>query len=119
MGRPMLSGSDWSGAVVGVGVRGREGPASLRKLAVLGAEPVLVDDRPSEPVDGHQVLVTGDGGLAALKACDAVVKTPGMSRYRPEVAQLAAAGVPVAGRPCLWPAEAHPRPGPCVAGAKG
>jgi UDP-N-acetylmuramoyl-L-alanine---L-glutamate ligase len=119
MSRPKLSWSDLAGARVGVWGLGREGHASLRKLATLGAEPVLVDDRPSEPVDGHPVLVTGDGGLAALEACDAVVKTPGLSRYRPEMAQLAAAGVPVAGGLGLWLAEADLRRVLVVTGTKG
>jgi UDP-N-acetylmuramoyl-L-alanine---L-glutamate ligase len=119
MSRPKLSWSDLAGARVGIWGLGREGHASLRKLTALGAEPVLVDDRPSEPVDGHPVLVTGDGGLAALKACDAVVKTPGMSRYRPEMAQLAAAGVPVAGGLGLWLAEADLRRVLVVTGTKG
>jgi UDP-N-acetylmuramoyl-L-alanine---L-glutamate ligase len=119
MSRPKLSWSDLAGARVGIWGLGREGHASLRKLATLGAEPVLVDDRPSEPVDGHPVLVTADGGLAALEACDAVVKTPGMSRYRPEMAQLAAAGVPVAGGLGLWLAEADLRRVLVVTGTKG
>jgi UDP-N-acetylmuramoylalanine--D-glutamate ligase len=108
-----------AGARVGIWGLGREGQASLRKLATLGAEPVLVDDRPADPVDGHQVLVTADGGLAALEACDAVVKTPGMSRYRPEMARLAAAGVPVAGGLGLWLAEADLRRVLVVTGTKG
>ena len=119
MSRPKLSWSDLAGARVGVWGLGREGRASLRKLAALGAEPVLVDDRPSEPVDGRPVLVTGDGGLAALEACDVVVKTPGMSRYRPEVARLTAAGVPVTGGLGLWLAEAVRRRVLVVTGTKG
>ena len=119
MSRPKLSWSDLAGARVGVWGLGREGHASLRKLATLGAEPVLVDDQPSGPVDGHPVLVTGDGGLAALEACDAVVKTPGMSRYRPEVARLTAAGVPVTGGLGLWLAEADLRRVLVVTGTKG
>jgi UDP-N-acetylmuramoylalanine--D-glutamate ligase len=119
MSRPKLSWSDLAGARVGVWGLGREGHASLRKLAALGAEPVLVDDRPSELVDGRPVLVTADGGLAALEACDAVVKTPGMSSYRPELAQLAAAGVPVAGGLGLWLAEADLRRVLVVTGTKG
>jgi UDP-N-acetylmuramoyl-L-alanine---L-glutamate ligase len=119
MSRPKLSWSDLAGARVGIWGLGREGHASLRKLAALGAEPVLVDDRPSAPVDGQQVLVTADGGLAALEACDAVVKTPGMSRYRPEMAQLTAAGVPVAGGLGLWLAEADLRRVLVVTGTKG
>jgi UDP-N-acetylmuramoyl-L-alanine---L-glutamate ligase len=119
MSRPKLAWSDLAGARVGIWGLGREGHASLRKLATLGAEPVLVDDRPSGPVEGHPVLVTADGGLAALAGCDAVVKTPGMSRYRPELAQLAAAGVPVAGGLGLWLAEADLRRVLVVTGTKG
>jgi UDP-N-acetylmuramoylalanine--D-glutamate ligase len=119
MSRPKLAWSDLAGARVGIWGLGREGHASLRKLATLGAEPVLVDDRPSDPVDGRPVLVTDDGGLAALAACDAVVKTPGMSRYRPEIAQLTAAGVPVAGGLGLWLAEADLRRVLVVTGTKG
>ncbi len=123
MSRPKLAWSDLAGARVGIWGLGREGHASLRKLATLGAEPVLVDDRPSGPtlpiLEGHPVLVTADGGLAALAGCDAVVKTPGMSRYRPEMAQLAAAGVPVAGGLGLWLAEADLRRVLVVTGTKG
>jgi UDP-N-acetylmuramoylalanine--D-glutamate ligase len=123
MSRPKLSWSDVAGARVGIWGLGREGHASLRKLATLGAEPVLVDDRLSGPAlpisGGHQVLVTADGGLAALEACDVVVKTPGMSRYRPEVARLTAAGVPVTGGLGLWLAEADLRRVLVVTGTKG
>ena len=119
MPAPKLSWSDLAGARVGIWGLGREGHASLRKLATLGAEPVLVDDQPSDPVDGRPVLLTGDGGLAALERCDAVVKTPGMSRYRPEVARLSARGVPVAGGLGLWLAEADLRRVLCVTGTKG
>ena len=83
--RPKLSWSDLAGARVGVWGLGREGHASLRKLLALGAEPVLVDDHPPADADGRPVLATADGGLAALERCDVVVKTPGLSRYRPEV----------------------------------
>ena len=65
------------------------------------------------------MLVTDDGGLAALEGCDAVVKTPGLSRYRPELARLSARGVPVAGGLGLWLAEADLRRVLCVTGTKG
>ena len=117
--RSKLSWSDLAGARAGVWGLGREGRANLRKLLALGAEPVLVDDRPSGPVDGRPVLATGDGGLAALRRCDVVVKTPGLSRYRPDVARLTAAGVPVVGGLGLWLAEADLRRVLCVTGTKG
>src|SRR5207302_5124538 len=89
----------------------------------LGVEPVLVDDRPAGPTlpipGGRPVLAIGDGGLAALQRCDVVVKTPGLSRYRPEVAQLSAAGIPVVGGLGLWLAEADLVRGLCVTGTKG
>jgi UDP-N-acetylmuramoyl-L-alanine---L-glutamate ligase len=119
MTAPKLSWSDLAGARVGVWGLGREGHANLRKLLALGAEPVLVDDRPAGPVDGRPVLATADGGLAALRRCDVVVKTPGLSRYRPEVVQLSAAGIPVVGGLGLWLAAADRRRVLCVTGTKG
>ena len=116
--RPKLSWSDLPGTQVGVWGLGREGHANLRKLRALGVEPVLVDDHPGDP----GVLATGEGGLAALERCDVVVKTPGLSRYRPEVARLSGLGIPVVGGLGLWLAE---RAGAdlgrvlCVTGTKG
>jgi UDP-N-acetylmuramoylalanine--D-glutamate ligase len=117
--RPKLSWSDLAGARVGVWGLGRDGHASLRKLLALGVEPVLVDDQPPEPAGGRPVLATGDGGLAALQRCDVVVKTPGISRYRPEVAKLSGLGIPVVGGLGLWLAEADLRRVLCVTGTKG
>ncbi|MGH3198208.1 MAG: UDP-N-acetylmuramoyl-L-alanine--D-glutamate ligase [Streptosporangiaceae bacterium] len=123
MTRPKLSWSDLAGARVGVWGLGREGHASLRKLLALGVEPVLVDDQPPAstmlPSGGRPVLATGGRGLAALERCDVVVKTPGISRYRPEVARLSGLGIPVVGGLGLWLAEADLRRVLCVTGTKG
>ena len=120
MGREAICWSDLRGARAGVWGLGVEGTASLRKLATLGASPVLVDDRPSGPgPDGHPVLATAEGGLAALTACDVVIKSPGISRYRPEVAELTGRGVPVTGGLGLWLAEADLSRVACVTGTKG
>jgi len=116
---PKLSWSDLAGARAGVWGLGREGHASLRKLLALGVEPVLVDDAPAGPVQGRPVLATSDGGVAALERCDVVVKTPGISRYRPDVARLTAVGIPVVGALGLWLAEADLRRVLCVTGTKG
>jgi len=113
--RPELSWSDLRGARVGVWGLGREGHANLRKLHALGAAPVLVDDHP----DALDVLATSEGGLAALERCDVVVKTPGLSRYRPEVARLNELGIPVTGGLGLWLAEQDLRRVLCVTGTKG
>ena len=122
--RPKLSWADLAGTRVGVWGLGREGHANLRKLRTLGVEPVLVDDHPpaeSEP-GLPEVLATADGGLAALRRCDVVVKTPGLSRYRPEVSQLTGMGIPVVGGLGLWLAQfsgAEQRRILCVTGTKG
>ena len=118
--RPTISWSDLRGARAGVWGLGVEGQANLRKLTALGVEPVLVDDNPpAEGPGGRPVLATGAGGLAALAACEVVVKSPGISRYRPEVAELAGRGIPVAGGLGLWLAEADRDRVICVTGTKG
>ena len=115
--RPKLAWSDLRGARAGVWGFGREGTANLRKLRSLGVEPVLVDDSPAPGDD--RVLATAAGGLDALGRCDVVVKTPGISRYRPEAAQLRAAGVVLAGGLGLWLQEADRDRVVCVTGTKG
>ena len=118
--RPKLSWSDLHGARVGVWGLGQEGHASLRKLLTLGIEPVLVDDRPAVPVEvGLPVLATEEGGLAALQRCDVVVKTPGISRHRPDAARLAERGIQLVGGLGLWIAGADLRRVLCVTGTKG
>ena len=87
-------GPRFSDAVGGLWGLGVEGHASVRRLRTMGCVPVLVDDAPVAPrVDGLDVLTTGSGGLEALLRCEVVVKSPGISRYRPEVAHLESAGV--------------------------
>ena len=123
MTAPKLAWSDLADARVAVWGLGREGHASLRKLLAMGVEPVLVDDKPADPAlptpGGRPVLATSDGGLAALERCDVVVKTPGLSRYRPEVARLTGLGIPVVGGLGLWLAEADLRRVLVVTGTKG
>jgi len=115
-----ISWSALADASVGVWGLGVEGRASIRRLASMGRTPVLVDDAPASPsLDGLEVLATGSGGLAALLRCDVVVKSPGISRYRAEVAQLEAAGVPVCGGLGLFMEEADPTRVACVTGTKG
>jgi UDP-N-acetylmuramoylalanine--D-glutamate ligase len=119
MRRP-ISWSALADASVGVWGLGVEGQASIRRLRSMGRDPVLVDDAPAAPaLDGAKVLATGDGGLAALHRCDVVVKSPGISRYRPEVVQLEKAGVAVCGGLGLFMAEADPTRVACITGTKG
>ena len=141
--RPKLAWSDLRGGMgrdpvkVGVWGLGREGAANVRKLRTLGVTPVLVDDSPDKttfqpnaaevaasshlnsPGPAIAVLATAHGGLEALARCDVVVRTPGISRYRPEAEQLREAGVTLAGGLGLWLAEADRDRVVCVTGTKG
>jgi UDP-N-acetylmuramoylalanine-D-glutamate ligase len=86
----------------------------------MGNVPVLVDDHPpGASVDDLEVLATHQGGLGALLTCDVVVKSPGISRYRPEVEQLERAGVAVRGGLGLWLEEVPLEHVACITGTKG
>jgi UDP-N-acetylmuramoylalanine--D-glutamate ligase len=118
--RQPISWSALADARVGVWGLGVEGQASIQRLAVLGVTPILVDDAPSDAeMDGRAVLSTEPDGLRALLDCDVVIKSPGISRYRPEVAQLEDAGVAVCGGLGLFMAEADPARVACITGTKG
>jgi UDP-N-acetylmuramoylalanine--D-glutamate ligase len=65
--------------------------------------PDLVDDDPSAAAwDGRPVHATGAGGAELLQQAEFVVKSPGISRYRPDVVALVDAGVHVVGGIGLW-----------------
>ncbi len=118
--RPRISWSDLAGATVGVWGLGVEGGANLRKLRSLGVTPVIADDHPTvEDIDGIPVRPTAAGGWDALQACEVVVKTPGISRYRPEVVALEDHGVAVVGGLGLWLEETDRTRVVCVTGTKG
>jgi UDP-N-acetylmuramoylalanine--D-glutamate ligase len=89
---------------------GREGRATRRFLAtrVPGLVPTLVSDGPGE-ADGLPHL-TGDEGRRALAtgAFEVIVKSPGISLYREEVAAARAAGSVVTSGTNLW-FETRPR----------
>jgi len=118
--RPRICWSDLAGAAVGVWGLGVEGGANLRKLRAMGVDPVIADDHPSgDTADGLTVLATAAGGWDALARCEVVVKTPGISRHRPDVAALEANGVTVVGGLGLWLEEADRSRVVCITGTKG
>ncbi len=114
--RPKLSWSDLRGAKVGVWGLGVEGHANLRRLEAMGVEPVLVDDAPAAVPGAYR---TAEGGLDALAGCDVVVKTPGISRYRPDARQLVERGVALVGGLGLWMQAADRTRVACITGTKG
>jgi UDP-N-acetylmuramoylalanine--D-glutamate ligase len=118
--RPAVSWSDLVSSTVGVWGLGVEGRANLRRLALLGGAAVLVDDRPpAGEVGDLPVLATERGGLEELKRCDVVIKSPGISRYRPEVEAIQETGTPVVGGLGLWMQEADRTRVACITGTKG
>lgn len=88
------------------------------RLRALDVDPVIVDDHPSLEDDAEVAAFAG-GGSRALAACDVIVKSPGVSRYRPEVAAMEAAGVSVVGGLGLWMQEVDRSRVVCVTGTKG
>jgi UDP-N-acetylmuramoylalanine--D-glutamate ligase len=124
--RPLISWSALPSASVGIWGLGVEGTASLRRLQAMGIEPVLIDDHPTPAPaggvgvsDGLEVLATGAGGLDALLACDVVIKSPGISRYRPEVGRLEEAGIAVRSGLGLWLEDVPLEHVVCITGSKG
>jgi UDP-N-acetylmuramoylalanine--D-glutamate ligase len=117
--------SELDGASVGVWGAGREIRSFSRQLARrLPAARIVVAVFDGEPPDDvHEALaapaarvVGASGAVEALGACDVVVRSPGVSIYRPELRALRAAGVPVTTATALWMAE---REGSGVIGITG
>lgn len=120
MPRPTLRWADLPGRRVGIFGLGVEGRASLAACRELGIEPILVDDNPVAAPDlGAAVLTTGDGGLDALRTCDVVIKSPGISRYGDAVRTLQAAGATIVGGLGLWLAGADLARVLVITGTKG
>ena len=117
--RPKISWSDLRSRKVALWGLGVEGRAGLRRLNALDTDAVLVDDSPTDEALGDGVLPTAGRGLEALLSCEVVVKTPGISRYRPDVQRLDAAGIPVVGGLGLWLEEADLTRVVCITGTKG
>jgi UDP-N-acetylmuramoylalanine--D-glutamate ligase len=125
--------SELEGTRIGVWGAGREVRSFAEQLARrLPSAQIAVaafDEPPSEDVRAtlrapaaRIVTVSGDGHgggddvLAALSACEVVVRSPGVSIHRPELLELRAAWVPVTTATALWLAE---RGGEGVIGVTG
>ena len=120
--------SDLKGRRVAVWGAGDEGASALRCLcAAFPMQPVTVlNDAPLSaeaaarlPRDGQLTFVFGGAVADALMRAEIVIKSPGISLYRPEILQAQNAGVKFTSTTNLWFAE--PRRGPVIAitGTKG
>jgi UDP-N-acetylmuramoylalanine--D-glutamate ligase len=120
--------SELEGASIGVWGAGREIvsfaaqvrtrlPAARIAVAAFDEAPGLdVADVLGSP--GVRVVAASEA-TAALSACEVVVRSPGVSIHRPEIAQLRRAGVPVTTATSLWLAERRGRRVLGVTGTKG
>lgn len=116
--RPVLSWEDLKGKRVGIFGLGTEGRAALERLGTEPAALILVDDA-EVSVEGHTTLRTAPDGLDALRSCEVVIKSPGISRRRPEIRELETAGIPVVGGLGLSLNEFDRAKVICVTGTKG
>jgi UDP-N-acetylmuramoyl-L-alanine---L-glutamate ligase len=116
--RHAISFNDLAGRRVGVFGLGVEGRAARDRLVELDCELVIVDDDAVATGD-HAAIETSNGGLEALAACDAVIKSPGISRYRDEVEELERRGIAVLGGVGMFLEEADRTRVICVTGTKG
>ncbi len=86
---------------------GQEG-LSLAGLALeRGSEPLLVDDRPEDAAPRAAAVLGGNRPVRAPAALDwagvdVLVRSPGVSRYRPELAVAEAAGTRVTTAMAMW-----------------
>ena len=85
---------------------GAEGRGVAARVLHRGGSVTFVDDDPCGPVDvdGTSVACEPVGALVSL-GVDVLVRSPGVSRYRPEVAAAAAGGMLVTTVSALWFAD--------------
>ncbi|WP_050897276.1 UDP-N-acetylmuramoyl-L-alanine--D-glutamate ligase [Patulibacter medicamentivorans] len=108
--------ADLAGRRVGVWGAGREGAAAIRALAAHAPGSSVVVASSSAPPDGAAPLPDGpDGrpprhlhgaeGLAALAACEVVIRSPGVPVRGPEADAVRAGGATLTSGTALWLAE--------------
>lgn len=108
--------ADLAGKRVGIYGYGVEGRATRRRLEGLADTIVIVDD--SSDVD-PEAIETRSGGLEALRACDVVLKSPGIPRRRADILELEARGITVTSSLNLWLHEVDRSRVVAITGTKG
>ncbi|HUA03455.1 MAG TPA: UDP-N-acetylmuramoyl-L-alanine--D-glutamate ligase [Solirubrobacteraceae bacterium] len=118
--------SELDGKRVGVWGLGRETRSLARQLTERlprARLAVVVREDPSEKAtesDWAGATVVGpDDAVAALAACDVLVRSPGVSIHKPELCELAASGLETTTATALWVSERGGRGVIAVTGTKG
>jgi UDP-N-acetylmuramoyl-L-alanine---L-glutamate ligase len=118
--------ADLAGRAVGVWGAGREGLAAHRALREQdpGRGVVVYTDAPVPEAEraafgAGAAFADGPDGFGRLAACEVVIRSPGVSRYRPEVERLRASGVELTTGTNLWFEEHAGERVVAVTGTKG
>ncbi|MGH2906863.1 MAG: UDP-N-acetylmuramoyl-L-alanine--D-glutamate ligase [Solirubrobacterales bacterium] len=122
---PHASYSELDGKRIGLWGLGLETLSFARRLPELAPSATIVaavSDAPqtTAPPELAGIPVGGEDTIAASFAdVDLVVRSPGVSIYRPELQQLVASGTHVTTATALWFKRPHPAPVVAVTGTKG
>jgi UDP-N-acetylmuramoyl-L-alanine---L-glutamate ligase len=120
-----MRAADLGGARVGIWGLGREGRAAMRLLRAHHEKLplVLLDDtedaEPPQEFDNFDCAFGRTAVACALAGIDVLVKSPGVSLYRREVAEARRLGVAITSLLNLWFAEEIGITTICVTGTKG
>ena len=100
---------------------GREGQAVLAAIRQrLPNLPItILNDSPLSEVPENIEVLTGDDASNALQSFDIIIKSPGISAYRPEILAAKEEGVIFTSSTRLWFAENPYKTTICVTGTKG
>ncbi len=100
---------------------GREGQSILRAIRrQLPAQPIcILNDTPITLHEPHTEVCSGAAVAARLRDFDLVIKSPGISLYRPDIVDAKAAGVQFSSATRLWFSEHESAKAVCVTGTKG
>jgi UDP-N-acetylmuramoylalanine--D-glutamate ligase len=103
---------------------GAEGLAMARLLIERGSSPVLIDDHVEAAAAQVEAgLSTGRPVLSPDQVewdrLDVVIRSPGVSRYRDELAAAESNGVTVTTATAVWLEDFHPAPVLAITGTKG
>lgn len=124
-GSAWVQRSELEGRRVALWGLGREGRAAWRAIRARFPDlPLTVFCPQAEHAEAAalgdpHLLLRGEPGAEALAAFEVVIKSPGISAYRPELLAAAAAGTRFTSGTALWFAESLPGRTLCVTGTKG